>query len=744
VAVRVDHRPDAGSTRVAESVSPPLRGRPITIIQIYVVLLVLIPPTNIIEPLGAVGTPATVTALVALMLWFVGVIVPGGYLCRTVVPVRVVMGLLVGTIFLAYAVAHVRYVPGDEVLASDRALLQVLSWAGVALLAAEGLRDRAEVYRVLRTLVAAVAIMAIVGFLQFRLGIDLAERLNHLPGLHQNSDLASILDRGGFRRPAGTATHPIEFGCVIAMTLPLALHLARFDLTRTRARRWVPVAAVAVGIPVAVSRSAVLAATVAAVTLLAGLDPKLRPRALAAAAAFMVLIYATTPGLLGTFRNLFVHADSDPSVTLRTSDYEVAEQYVQQAPWLGRGPGTFLSDKYIVLDNQYLMSAIEIGLVGLLVVIVYLLATAFLGRGFRHRTGDPATHDLGQALAATSLAGAVSAFTFDGFSFLMFAGFIPLCLGIGGAMWAMVRAAQRRIGNGRSLEAGWWKRSREAPLLGVGTSEAGTSVRPDEDGTPDVVDLAPVWAPAPVSRGGGTAEADPQRPAADDELEWLTTGAADRRATAAASPGAHMGLPGGHRVGVYTHDLRRVAALVGALTAVVLTVSLPFVIGKDDNGAEPDTTTGGIATPVLPPSVASTSTSLMSTTTTDGHPDDPIRLRVAPTSARPPYALATRLFRDEVTDFTGSRSAPSSSPSSSQAPQPTLPTGGPTPTSPPTTVRPGPPTTPPTTTPPTTTPPTTTPPTTTPPTTTPPTTTPPTTQPATAETTPTTAPPPPP
>jgi polysaccharide biosynthesis protein PslJ len=743
----IDHRPDAASTpvgvattRTAESTSRRTRGAPVTILRTYVVVLVLIPPTYIFEPLGAVGTPATVTALIALMLWVLAVVLPGEYLWRTAVPVRVIVGLLVGTIFLGYAAAHVRYVPGDEVLASDRALLQVLSWAGVALMAAEGLRDRAEVYRVLRLLVAMVAVMAVVGFLQFRAGIDLATLADRIPGLHQNADLVSIQDRGGFRRPAGTATHPIEFGCVIAMALPIALHLARFDVTRSPIRRWLPVAAIAIGIPVAVSRSAVLAAAVAAVVLLVGLDPKLRPRALGAAAAFILVIYATTPGLLGTFRNLFVHADSDPSIALRRSDYQVAEEFVRQSPLIGRGPGTFLPDTYIVLDNQYLMSAIEIGLVGLLVVIVYLLAAAFIGRGFRHRTRDPATRDLGQALAATSLASAVSAFTFDGFSFLMFAGIIPLCLGLGGAIWTMVRSAQRRAGDERLVDAEWWKPFPGEPLLGAGASEAVAGGGPDDDWVPVIVDVPPAETAALGGHGGDARRADPTPIETDDELERLTTSASEPIAAATRSPSIRRSRgPGGHRVGVYTHDLRRLAALLGAVTAVVLTVSLPFVIGKDDDGTEPDTTTGGIATPVLPP-VASTSTSLMSTTTTDRHPDDPIRLRVAPSPARRQEALATRAFRDEVTDYTGSR--PASSSSSSPTPQPTSPTGGPTPTSPPTTARPGPPTTPPTTTPPTTppttTPPTTTPPTTTPPTTTPPTTTPPTTEPATAETTPTT------
>ncbi|MBN2624547.1 MAG: O-antigen ligase family protein, partial [Acidimicrobiales bacterium] len=283
------------------------------------------------------------------------------------------------------------------------------------------------------------AAMAVVGFLQFRAGIDLAGLADHIPGLQGNAELVSIQDREGFRRPAGTATHPIEFGCVIALVLPLAVHLARFDGDRPWTRRWLPVAALAMGVPVAVSRSAVLGAVVVAVVVFAGMDPKDRPRALGAAAAFVVAVYATTPGLLGAIRNLFVHAGSDTSITHRTSDYDVVADYVRASPWLGRGPGTFLSNDYIVLDNQYLLSAVEIGLVGAAIVVAYLVATAFLGRGARLRTADPAVRDLGQALAATGLAAVVTAFTFDAFSFLMYAGLVPLGLGIAGALWTTER-----------------------------------------------------------------------------------------------------------------------------------------------------------------------------------------------------------------------------------------------------------------------------------------------------------------
>jgi polysaccharide biosynthesis protein PslJ len=442
MTVRVDARAGGRSAPVGGTLAQRSRGAPVRIVRVYAVLLVLVPPTHIVGPLGAVGTPATVVGVVALLLWGVAVLAPGGSLPRTAVPVRVVMGLLVGVVLVAYAVLHVRPVPGPEVLGSDRMVVQVLSWAGIALLAAEGLRDRTELGRVLRALCAAVAAMAVVGFLQFRAGTDLAGWADRVPGLHANAELVSIQDREGFRRPAGTATHPIEFGSVIAMTLPLALHLARFDRARPPWRRWLPVVAIALGIPVAVSRSAVLGAVVAAVVIFVGLEPRVRPRALAAASGFAVAIYATSPGLLGALRNLFVHAGSDTSITHRTRDYEEVGEYVRASPWLGRGPGTFLSDRYIVLDNQYLLSAVEIGLVGAAVVVGYLLAATFLGRGARHHTGDPVVRDLGQAFAATSLVAGTTALTFDAFSFLMFAGLVPLALGAAGALWAMQRAAR--------------------------------------------------------------------------------------------------------------------------------------------------------------------------------------------------------------------------------------------------------------------------------------------------------------
>ncbi len=609
------------------------------------------------------GTPATVTGLAALTLWGVAVVLPGrSYLCRTVVAVRMVIGLLVGTILLGYMILHLRHVPGGELLGSDRMLVQVLSWAGVALLAAEGIRDRDELYRVLRTLIAAVAVMAVVGFLQFRSGIDLADLVNRIPVLHQNAELVSIQDREGFRRPAGTATHPIEFGTVIAMTLPLALHLARFDVARSRARRWLPVVAITVGVPVAVSRSAVLAAVVAGIVIFTGLEPRLRPRALGAAAAFVVAIYATTPGLLGTLRNLFVHAGSDTSITYRTNDYEVVGEYIRQSPLLGRGPGTFLADSYIILDNQYLLSAIEIGLVGLATVIGFLLATAFLGRGARHRSTDRAIRDLGQAMAATSLASAVAAFTFDAFSFLMYAGLVPLCLGVAGALWQMQRTAAPRVDGGD-----------------------------------------------PVPRGAPNGT--------DEDLQRLTTRDAEPLAIDARSSSDPSGCGPGEPAEDRRYS-RRVVGAIGAGLGVVL-LGVAVAVGRG-GGDRPDTLAAQmVTTTTVTPASASTTTSIETATATAAV----ARRRGAP-AATPAPAGITATTHAATNGSTAANRLGSSTTRSSSSPYAAPPTAAPSPTTtadpvpPPTTTVAPPTTVPPTTVPPTTVPPMTVPPTTVAPTTT--------------------------
>jgi hypothetical protein len=335
---------------------------------------------------------------------------------------------------------------------------------------------------------------------------------------------------------------------------------------------------IAIGIPVSVSRSAILGATVAGIVIFLGLDPRARPKALMSVAGFLALIYATTPGLLGTLRGFFLSTGSDS----RINDYGPALAHIRQAPWFGPGPGSFIanSETNNVLDNQYLLTLIEIGVIGLAVVLVYLLASAFLGRGARHRSNDPATRDLGQAFAAASVAGAVTAYTFDAFSFRMFSGVIPLCLGMTGALWALTRASDR-VG---------------ADELAVAVAQ----VRADGDNTPVTLETAFAEDTAgdhPDRFAARRAEADLSPGTTIIDLSDAAAARNDSGPDKAIGLGAILEAdlaegtihdvdqrplePASH-AGV--HDLRRIAVLICAGAAVIVLLGLPFLVDRRDGG----------------------------------------------------------------------------------------------------------------------------------------------------------------
>jgi hypothetical protein len=332
---------------------------------------------------------------------------------------------------------------------------------------------------------------------------------------------------------------------------------------------------------VAVSRSAILGAVVAGVVIFLGLEPRLRPKALMSVAVFLTLIYATTPGLLGTLRGFFLASGSD----VRKDDYAPALALVRKAPWFGHGPGSYITNSDIgnVLDNQYLGTLIEVGVVGLVIVLAYLLAAAFLGRGARHRSSDPATRDLGQALAAASISGAVTSYTFDSLGFKMFAGIIPLCLGIAGALWAMTRL------NDRSREEHGSAAVTSVPAFGVGAPVTLHPV-PAPDLTGDEAEPVTARRTAELDLPPGTTVIDlsdgasARHDRAPDE-PLRQDGPPDRDLTGDPLPdGEDLDLTLKPDSGAGAHDLRRIYRLIGAGAAVIVLLAMPFFVDVSEGG----------------------------------------------------------------------------------------------------------------------------------------------------------------
>ncbi len=163
-----------------------------------------------------------------------------------------------------------------EVSGADRGIIKLMGWSGIALVAADGIRNRARLEKLLERVVLLAAIMAAIGLIQFFAGVDIAARI-HLPGLQTNTELISLGERSIFRRVGGTAAHPIEFGVVLAAILPLAMHFAfgrgeggSLRTLAAKQRDWICLGLIGVGAPLAVSRSATLGIAVVLVVVFAG------------------------------------------------------------------------------------------------------------------------------------------------------------------------------------------------------------------------------------------------------------------------------------------------------------------------------------------------------------------------------------------------------------------------------------------------------------------------------------------
>ncbi|MGO4276439.1 O-antigen ligase family protein, partial [Paenibacillus sp. TAF58] len=154
--------------------------------------------------------------------------------------------------------------------------------------------------------------------------------------------------------------------------------------------------------------------------------------------AMVALVYVAIPGMLGTLTKLFTDISSDTSAESRTGSYMLVWDFFTKAPFFGRGISTFLPE-YRILDNQYLLVLIELGLVGFIALIAYLITAISSAIVSRQHTADPRVRSLAPALIAAVVAGALSFATFDAFSFPQVSDLLFLCIGFIGALWNIVK-----------------------------------------------------------------------------------------------------------------------------------------------------------------------------------------------------------------------------------------------------------------------------------------------------------------
>lgn len=422
------------------------RAQAVLMLQLFALTVMVIPSDTVVQAIGAGGYPAGLVGMFMFIVLATAILLGLHDPLRHRHPIRAVLCLLWLTVLASYVLMDRGELSVAEAAGADRLLMQLAVITGVALVAAECLGSLGDLRRVLRALCWGGALCGLVAALQYWISLDVAPYLRELPGFSLNFDNPGIVDRAALNRVTGTAINPIELGVVAGMLLPLAISLAINDTDKSALKRWAPTGLIALGIPTSVSRSAVLSAALALGLFVVLMPSPQRLVALCAAPFALVAIFMSTPGVIGTLTTFFGAGSADPSVATRLIDYPRVERLIYEAPWLGHGGGTYLpSNVFDILDNQYLKTGIELGLIGIVVLAAYFVVPVIVALLARARSSDPELRLLCAALAGAGLAAAVCSLTFDSLSFPTFSNVHALVIGLIGAGWRLAVGAQAPV-----------------------------------------------------------------------------------------------------------------------------------------------------------------------------------------------------------------------------------------------------------------------------------------------------------
>lgn len=417
----------------------------VDLVAVFLALQFLIPARLVIRGMGAVGRPSVAAGIMLAFLWVISALRPGR-LPAGRQPVRWALGIFLAVQLVGYAVGFDRLPTAAQTRSADRWLIFLVAFAGVMLAVADGVRTRRELDRILRWMIWFATAMSVVGALQFFGVIDLTRHIR-LPGLRLNTDLIglSVRGEGNFPRVMGTANHYIEFGVVLALVLPIALHYALFARPGIlRALRWIAVGTIALGIPLSISRSAVVAIFVVLIWLAAVWPWRQRYNAVVIGSIAVAVFHVLNQGVLGTIKALFTGAEDDPSITARIERTEIVMDLWRERPILGWGAGMVTPEEFLLLDNQIYMFLLSGGVVAVAAFFILFFIPYLLARQVRLRGRDEESRHLGQTLAAIMPAAVVVSATFDSFSFVTFVGAMAVVIGAIGALWRLDGANRRR------------------------------------------------------------------------------------------------------------------------------------------------------------------------------------------------------------------------------------------------------------------------------------------------------------
>ena len=326
-------------------------------------------------------------------------------------------------------------------------------------------RQPQRVDRLVKLLVCGGVVIAVFAVVESRTGINWFDRLPRvLPFLRENF-LAEVPNRGARLRARGPAEHAIALSAALAMLVPLGAYLA---VTTQKVRWWVGTGVLTLGALAAVSRTGVIMLAVAGLVFL-WVRPREVKRLWPALIPALVLVHFAIPGTLGTLKQSFappggllaeqrvLSVNAEPGGG-RLADIAPSLGEWWERPLVGHGLGTRVTvfdrgsgqlPNAIVLDNQWLGTLLETGLVG--AAALAWLITRFLRRVLREARRDRSARGWLLGAIGASVAGlAVGMFVFDAFSFVQVSFLLFILMGLGVVTLQSERPRTRLMGVRRS------------------------------------------------------------------------------------------------------------------------------------------------------------------------------------------------------------------------------------------------------------------------------------------------------
>ena len=404
--------------------------------------LTLIPSRLIIPGTTAdVGRPGTVLCMLLFCWWLATrlspeLVMPGPQ------PIRWAALCFFLSLLMSYVIGFVRGLTPLEANAADRALLAGgAAFLGTILVAADGIANWGRLRLLLKVFIWCCVYMSVIGLLQRALPVNIVEYMQ-VPGL-TNLGVPGFQVRGSGLRVPATTTHYLELAAALSLAVPIAIHFARFSV-RQAVRRLYGAAAflIVAGILVTISRTGIISIAIALLILMPLWTWRTRYNTMAMGVAAVVAISAIQPSTVRTIYDIFAGASEDSSIQVRTERYAMVGTYFSQRPWFGRGSGTWEWPMYQFLDNQWMRTALENGVVGIAVLAGLHLTAITVAVIAMRRAEAPEQKHLCLVLISTQVMALFITYTFDCLTYTTYSLSLGMTVGLCGAVWRLTHPSR--------------------------------------------------------------------------------------------------------------------------------------------------------------------------------------------------------------------------------------------------------------------------------------------------------------